>query len=113
MANLTNPRYRGQSLTDAECKIAVELATTQHDPIVSDLINFRAQASPFIKYTFGDSVVKAVQPIDWWVSQGNCLYPDTVSLAKQLLTVTRSSVGVEFSHFSYWFIPDFVTASEL
>ena len=86
---------------DAEIEIAMELATTQHDLIVPDLINFRAHASPFIKYMFVNSVIKAVQPVDWWVSQGDRLPPDTVSVPKQLLTATGSSAGAEsvFSSF--------------
>lgn len=101
LANVMHPRHRGQSLTDAELDIAMELATTQHEQIVPDMINLKAQASPFMKYMFADSVLKAVQPVEWWVSQGGRLHPDTVSVAKQLLTATASSAGVErvFSSF--------------
>ena len=87
--------YRGQSLAYAELEIAMKLASTQHERIVPDLIMIRAQASPFKKYMFADSVTKGVQPVDLWVSQGDRLHPDTVSVLKQLLSTTASSAGVE------------------
>ena len=103
LANLMHPRYRGQSLTDAEVEIAMELVSTQHELILPDLVKFRAQASPFMTYMFADNVTEGVQPVDWWKSQGGDgrLHPHTVSVVEQLLTTTASSAGVErvFSSF--------------
>ena len=79
----------------------MELAATQHEEIVPDLINLKAQSSPFLKYMFADSVITGVKPVDCWVSQADCVHPVTVSVVKQLLTATRSSAAVErvFSSF--------------
>lgn len=101
LANLMHPRYRGQTLTDEEHEAAMELASTHHNMIVPNLINLKAQASPFLTYMFADTVIQSVQPVDWWRSHGNRLHPDTIHVAKQLLTAISSSAGVErvFSSF--------------
>jgi len=39
--------------------------------------------------------IKDVKPVDWWVSQADRVHPETVSVAKQLLTATSSSAGVQ------------------
>jgi len=52
-------------LTDKEAESAIELAATQHEAIVPDLINLKAQSSPFLKYMFADNVIKGVKPVDW------------------------------------------------
>ena len=101
LANLMHPRCRGQTSTDEEHEVAMELASTHHNMIVPNLINLKAQASPFLTYMFADTVIQSVQPVDWWRSHGNRLHPDTIHVAKQLLTATSSSAGVErvFSSF--------------
>jgi hypothetical protein len=63
-----HPKYRGQYFTAAELNTKMELASTQYGQIVWHLINLKAQASPFQKYIFSDSVLTYVQPLDWWKS---------------------------------------------
>ena len=101
LANVMHPSFRGQSLTDKEAESAIELAATQHEAIVPDLIKLKAQSLPFTKYMFADNVIKGVKPVDWWLSQADRIHPETVSVAKQLLTATSSSAGVKrvFSSF--------------
>lgn len=70
LANVMHPSFRGQSLTDKEAESAVELAETQHEAIVPDLINLKAQSSPFPKNMFADNVIKSV------VSQADCIHPE-------------------------------------
>ena len=94
-----HPSFKGQSLTDKEAEIAVQLAATQHEAIVPYLIKLKAQSSPFLQYMFADNVIKGVKPVDWWTSPADCVHPETVSVAKQLLTVTSSPAGVFFFFF--------------
>jgi hypothetical protein len=110
LANIMHPKYRGQSLTEAELNTGMELASTQYGQIVWHLINLKAQASPFQKYMFSDSVLTNVQPLDWWKSQSDRLHPDKITVANQLLTATASSAGVEriFHHLA-WCIQNFAT----
>ena len=77
-----HPSFKGQSLTDKEAEIAVQLAATQHEAIVPYLIKLKAQSSPFLQYMFADNVIKGVKPVDWWTSPADCVHPETVSVAK-------------------------------
>jgi uncharacterized lipoprotein YmbA len=71
LANSMLPNYRGQSLTEAQFNIGMELASTQYGQIIWHLINLKAQASPFQKYMFSNSVLTNFQPFDWWKSQSD------------------------------------------
>jgi len=44
----------------------MEMASPEHNEVVADLINLKAEASSFKKCTFEDIVRTTVQPIDWW-----------------------------------------------
>ena len=101
LANVVNPKYRGKSLTDAEYETAMDWATAEHENIIPDLINFKAQAGPFPTFLFKDNVVQTVKPVDWWMSLTDRLHADTRKVVLQLLTATASFAGVErmFSSF--------------
>lgn len=101
LANIVHPKYRGKSLTDAQYETAMDWATAEHENIIPDLINFKAEAGPFPKFLFKDNVVQTVKPVDWWMSHTDRLHADTSKVVLQLLTATASSAGVErvFSSF--------------
>ena len=85
LPNIMHPGYRGQSLTDREIEIAMQLAATEHEPTVADLINLKAQSPPFMKYMFAENVIKGVKPVDWWVYRPDCVHLDTVMLQNKCL----------------------------
>jgi len=99
-----HPRYTGQSSTDQEVQNAMELAATQHEVIVPDVINMKAQSSPFLTYMFADNVIKAVKPVDWSVSHADRVHPVTVSVAKRSLTATSPSDGIDSVFSSFGFV---------
>lgn len=95
LANITHPRYRGKSLTTDEFDIGMNVVLTQHSTVVADIINLKAESSPFSRYMFEEAVTSSVHPVDWWKSQSDRLHADTLPLVIQLLTATASSAGVE------------------
>ena len=101
LANIIHPKYRGKTLTNAEYKTAMEHASTKYNAILSDLVNFKAEAPPFQRFMFQENVIQTFSPLDWWKSQADRLNPETNKAVIQLLTATASSAGVErvFSSF--------------
>ena len=95
LANIVHPSYRGKSLTDIEYSTGMDLAATEHNSIVPDLINYKPEAVPFQSFMFQQNVMNTVKPLDWWKSQTNQLNKETVTVVNQLLTPTASSVGLE------------------
>ena len=80
LANITHPRYRGKSLTTDEFDIGMNIVLTQHSTVVADIINLKAESSPFSRYMFEDAVTSSVHSVDWWKSQSDGLHADTLPL---------------------------------
>lgn len=101
LANIVHPKYRGKNLTTDEYGTGMDLAAQQHAAVVPDLVNYKAEASPFKSFMFQQNVLDSVKPLDWWKSHADHLNQETVSVVHQLLTATASSAGVErvFSSF--------------
>ena len=79
----------------------MDLAAQQHAAVVPDLVNYKAEASPFKSFMFQQNVLDSVKPLDWWKSHADQLNQETVSVVHQLLMATASHAGVE-SLFIIW-----------
>ena len=65
LANIVHLSYRGKNLTDSEYSTGMDLAAAEHNSIVSDLINYKAEAAPFQSFMFQQNVMNTVKPLDW------------------------------------------------
>lgn len=85
LANIVHPKYRGKNLTDDEHEFGMDSAAKQNAAVVPDLVNYKAEASPFQLFMFQQNVMDSVKSLDWWKSQADHLNPETLSVVHQLL----------------------------
>jgi len=87
LANIVHPKYRGKNLTDDEYGTGMGLAVKQHANVVPDLVNYKAEASPFQLFMFKLNVLENVKPLDWWKSQAGRLNQETLSVVQDFYFV--------------------------
>ena len=54
------------------------LVVKQHANVVLDLVNYKAEASPFKSFMFQQNDLENVKPLDWWKSQADRLNQETL-----------------------------------
>ena len=95
LANIMDPRYKGHRLGNEEVDEALQWVSENKPECLVNILNLRAQASPFQTYMFQDRVEKTMQPLDWWISQKDRLGDELISLANQIFVTTAASANVE------------------
>ncbi|KAI5709086.1 hypothetical protein M8J76_009876 [Diaphorina citri] len=66
MANILNPKYRGERLTEEQFALGMKYAQEYFPNAMAD--KFRAQTSPFHDYLFTPESTD-VKPVVWWMAQ--------------------------------------------
>lgn len=103
LANIMDPRFRGERINEEEYDAAMEYAAVYHPDCMPDLIKFKAKCSPFKEYLFNPATLVNIKPIVWWMALEKGIHTATLSLAQQLHTAVASSAGLErlFSTFGF------------
>ena len=78
LANIVHPRYRGKNLTNDEHGTGMDFAAQQHAAMVPDLVNYKAEASPFQSFMFQQNMLESVKPLQWWKLQADYLKQETL-----------------------------------
>ena len=60
LTNIVHPKYKGKHLTDDVYGTGMDLAVNQYATVVPDLINYKAEASPFQSFMFQQNVLENV-----------------------------------------------------
>ena len=69
LANLLDPRYRGNDLCDEETDKAMEYILKNYPDLMASIVNYKAKTGPFHQYMFVPEKMNLVSPITWWHSQ--------------------------------------------
>ncbi len=103
LANILDPRFRGEQLSREESDAAMEFASNISPSVLSTVVNYKAQSGPFKPYMYSHELVNTVTPLAWWHSQSSDVNQDMIKLINQLLGAVSSRAGVEriFSTFGY------------
>lgn len=102
LANITDPRFQGESLTTVETDIGMNLAAELCPELVPVIINYKAKSAPFSSYMF-DAVQESnkvdnyvdVTPLSWWMSLSKHIDKNVLQIMMQLHTAVCSTAGLE------------------
>lgn len=103
-ANLTDPRYLGTSLKQAQVEEAMEYADKNFPTFLPCLLNLRGKSTPFKEYYFTPVVLKNLSASAWWKSFQGLIADEDIDAALQLHTAVASSAGVERIFSTYGFV---------
>ncbi|KAJ8875590.1 hypothetical protein PR048_023486 [Dryococelus australis] len=62
LANLMDPRFRGERLSEEQLYSAMEYALTYYSDAMPDLIEYKAKYSPFKEYLFSPATLEEIKP---------------------------------------------------
>jgi len=80
LANLLDPRYRGNDLCDEETDKAMEYILKNYPDLMASIVNYKAKTGPFYQYMFVPEIINYVSPIAWWHSQSKRLIDRLLTL---------------------------------
>lgn len=98
LANLIDPRFCGNKLTDIEKKTALSFAKKKYSNSFMPLImKCFSRSDPFYDFLFEENIVSQMTALNWWRSHFNLSVcgPADQKAIKQLLIATASSASVE------------------
>lgn len=131
LANITDPRFKGESLTIDETEKGMNLAAELCPGLVPVIINYKAKSAPFSSYMFHavdmmmqkekNDVISStsdnfslqesnkmnnfvdITPLSWWVSLEKHIDKNVMQIMIQLHTAVCSTAGLErvFSTFGF------------
>ena len=102
LANITDPRFKGESLTTDETEMGMNLAAELCPGLVPIIINYKAKSAPFSSFMF-DAVQESnkvdnfvdVTPLSWWISLSKHIDKNVLQIMMQLHTAICSTAGLE------------------
>lgn len=103
LANILDPKYKGQRLHEDEIDQGMNYLIKYHPRVMSEVLKFKAQTSPFKEYLFLPSALQNISTLTWWLALKTNLSEEMSSLIVQLHTAVASSAGLEQMFSTYGF----------